>query len=562
MTPNSRLASIIVLMLLLLSCSRPNDGMVRGNKAVSSVLDSVEYILDDDSHYADSLVRLIDPQSIKGKKQRARYALFYTAAQFKEYQPFTSDSLIMEAVRYYSDKRNIDYRFLSYYYLGCVYWELKKIYEASVALAQAELLIDKIDNDFWKGLLCFRLGTVYHQCCHYMLASEYYNKAVVYYDLSGKYYHKNYSLFYMAGCEENMLHYKEADSINHLVQDWALENDSISLLKKAVISRFTINLNWDEMDTASYLFDQYISHYDESNSQILCQLLAYYYDRKKDFSKAEDFLNRARNYFTSNEDTIYWHYYSYLHAKEKGDVEGTLKHLRIYTSLDEDYARRVLNDPFLGIQRDYYQKVAELESAKAYKRITILVASIVAFILIFAISIFLGLKRRRDYDNQIREYISTINELTTQISVNQDKISNLNTKVRDMIRSQFNPSDYLYTRYYEQIDDNKKAERVYRVVRNQVEGFTNRKNIDHIDELLNETFDGIMNKVLSSGIDIIEKDLLILRFVLAGFSSKSIAALLGDKHLNVNQRKKRLLDKIQIKDPILMKDLSIALNDK
>ena len=71
-----------------------------------------------------------------------------------------------------------------------------------------------------------------------------------------------------------------------------------------------------------------------------------------------------------------------------------------------------------------------------------------------------------------------------------------------------------------------------------------------------------MNKVLSSGIDIIEKDLLILRFVLAGFSSKSIAALLGDKHLNVNQRKKRLLDKIQIKDPILMKDLSIALNDK
>ena len=120
MTPNSRLASIIALMLLLLSCSRPNDGMVRGNKAVKSILDSVESILDHDSHYADSLVRLIDPQSIKGKKLRARYALLYTATQYKEYQPFTSDSLIMEAVRYYSDKKNIDYRFLSYYYLGCV----------------------------------------------------------------------------------------------------------------------------------------------------------------------------------------------------------------------------------------------------------------------------------------------------------------------------------------------------------------------------------------------------------------------------------------------------------
>ena len=103
---------------------------------------------------------------------------------------------------------------------------------------------------------------------------------------------------------------------------------------------------------------------------------------------------------------------------------------------------------------------------------------------------------------------------------------------------------------------------MYRVVRSQVEGFTNRKNIDHIDELLNETFDGIMSKVLSSGIDIKEKDLLLLRFVLAGFSSKSIAALLGETHLNVNQRKKRLLDKIQIKDSKLMNELSIALNNK
>ena len=95
-----------------------------------------------------------------------------------------------------------------------------------------------------------------------------------------------------------------------------------------------------------------------------------------------------------------------------------------------------------------------------------------------------------------------------------------------------------------------------------MEDFTNRKNIDHIDELLNETFDGIMDKVLSSGIDIKEKDLLMLRFVLAGFSSKSIAALLGDTHLNISQRKKRLLDRIQIKAPELMKDLSNILNIK
>ena len=131
-----------------------------------------------------------------------------------------------------------------------------------------------------------------------------------------------------------------------------------------------------------------------------------------------------------------------------------------------------------------------------------------------------------------------------------------------MLRQQFNSSDYLYTRYYEQIDDNKKAERMYRVVKNQLDGFTNHKNICRIDELLDEAFDGIMGKITSSGLDIKEKDLLLLRFVLAGFSAKSIAALLDDTHQNINQRKKRMLDKIQTQAPKLMEELRIALDYK
>ena len=63
-----------------------------------------------------------------------------------------------------------------------------------------------------------------------------------------------------------------------------------------------------------------------------------------------------------------------------------------------------------------------------------------------------------------------------------------------------------------------------------------------------------------SGLEIKEKDLLILRYVLTGFSAKSIAALLGETHLNVNQRKKRLLDRIQIQNPDLFNELHNILN--
>ena len=131
-----------------------------------------------------------------------------------------------------------------------------------------------------------------------------------------------------------------------------------------------------------------------------------------------------------------------------------------------------------------------------------------------------------------------------------------------MILSIPNSSDYLYTRYYEQIDDSRKAERVYRVVRNQLKDFTNTKNLQYIDELLDDAFDGIMSKLLSSGLEFKEKDLMLIRFALAGFSAKSIAALLDESHQNINQRKKRMLDKIQIQAPKLMDELRIALNIK
>ena len=560
MTPNSRLASIIALMLLLLSCSRPNDGMVRGNKAVNSILDSVEYIMDHDSHYADSLVRLIDPQSIKGKILRARYALFYTAAQFKEYQPFTSDSLIKEAVRYYSDKMNIDYRFLSYYYLGCVYLELSKISEASVAFAQAEFLVDKIDNDHWKGLLYLRLGFVNRSTCNYIQAREDFIKAEECFGREGRDYYILSAMLNEGQVNRIMTNFTSADSIFQIIERRTLALGDSTFHRYCLFNRLACLLHLSETDLATDLIEKNGLTVDESSNDFKSLLtMSHYYIETKNYAKAESLLDRAGQLCKNEDDSIYYYFFNYRLAYRKGDIDKAFYHYGEFTSIQNNSLRMILNHSVLEAQYNNYKTITELEQLKARNKIITLIASIILIILISSLTIH---NKKRQAEERIRDYISSINDLTTQISVNKDKISKLNDKVREMLRQQFNPSDYLYTRYYEQLDDNKKAERLYRVVKNQMEGFTNRKNIDRIDELLNETFDGIMNKVLSSGIDIKEKDLLLLRFVLAGFSSKSIAALLGETHLNVNQRKKRLLDKIQIKDSKLMNELSIALNNK
>ena len=104
--------------LTVTGCSRINDGKVRSGSAIDALMNKAESIMNSDAGMADSLMNLIDPNYLIGKERKARYALLYTESQYKNYQPFTSDSLILTAARYYSISNNIDNRFLSYYYLG------------------------------------------------------------------------------------------------------------------------------------------------------------------------------------------------------------------------------------------------------------------------------------------------------------------------------------------------------------------------------------------------------------------------------------------------------------
>ena len=563
MTSCLRLTSIFLLAFFCLGFTRPDDGMVRGRKAVEALLDSVECTMDDYPAHADSLIKRVDPLSIRNKKQKARYALLYTAAEYKNYQPFTTDSLIMEAVSYYSHSQDIDYRFLSYYYLGCVYMEMDRLKDASVALAQAEWLVDRIDNDYWKGLLYGRLAEIFDANYDYIKAEAYYSMAETSFGLAGK---DLYRLNALLNIEKTLFikqNFNAADSILRIIgQDPVALSDSV-LYKEYLYERLNCFVYMNQPDSATFLIGKHDLIIDKPTDSFgYLGMMSMYYNELKDFVKAESYLNAAKNSIHSLTDSIYWLYYNYEFYNNKGIIDKAFEYYRELNNLQINDMRSFLDAPILNAQYDHYRSIAELESVKARNKITLLVASIIIFILLVFSIILLSRNRRREFENQIRDYISTIKELTTQISINQDKIGNLNAKIREMLRQQFNSSDYLYTRYYEQIDDNKKAERLYRVVKNQLDGFTNHKTINHIDELLDEAFDGIMYKISSSGVEIKEKDLLLLRFALAGFSAKSIAALLDDTHQNINQRKKRMLDKIQANAPDLMDELRIALNSR
>lgn len=557
------LVCMLVMIFAMSGCNYDTDGMVCGHRAVKTLLDSAECVMDDYPEYADSLMHLIDIHSIRNREQRARYALLFTATQYKTYQPFTSDTLIMEAVKYYSISKNIDYRFLSYYYLGCVYMEMGQTTDASVALAQAEQLVDRIDNDYWKGLLYSNLGSIYYKTCDFHHAEEYFFMSETCYSHAKKELHRLYALSDLCDCKVSMLAFKDADSILRIVEKEAIEYGDSSLYFDCVYKRLYYFVFSDETARAKKIIIDYNLNVDEQSVHPpYLEMMALYNSQIKDFKTSDFFLKQAWENSHSTVDSIYLFYICSLIAEDKGQIEESFEFFRKYTQLQSEDLKSLLNQPISIAQRDYFRTASELEAIKARNRVSLFIFSIIISLFIITSIILVNYNKRRKTQQEIRDYLQTIDDLTTQVSVNKGKIKTLNTQVREMLRQQYTPSDFLYTRYYEQIDDNRKAERLYRVVKSQIDGFTSRKNINRIDELLNSSFDGIMDKILSSGMELKEKDLLILRFVLAGFSAKSIATLLGETHQNVTQRKKRMLDKIGIIAPELLKELHTALNSR
>ncbi|MBR5841223.1 MAG: hypothetical protein IKY64_01235 [Bacteroidaceae bacterium] len=104
----------------------------------------------------------IPSASLRGEA-RALYAILRTQADYKCYEPLTSDSLIRYATDYYSRSRKSYRAAMAWYSLGCVYTELKNDAAAVEAYLQAQSL--------------FPDTTVrYHRLCYQNLGQHYLRK--------------------------------------------------------------------------------------------------------------------------------------------------------------------------------------------------------------------------------------------------------------------------------------------------------------------------------------------------------------------------------------------------
>ena len=275
--------SRVLLYLLLLAALC----MGCGGRAAMRQLERLEAQIDSAPELVRESLDSIPAATLRGEV-RALYAILRTQADYKCYEPLTSDSLIRYATHYYSRNRKNYRAAMAWYSLGCVYSDLKNDAAAVEAYLQAQSL--------------FPDTTVrYYRLCYQNLGYHYINKNMPdealaayqsYHRLSGEddrvyadiKLAQAYILKHMAEPANEIL--------MHLLQ-YREKIDTLSLrniLFELGKIEHTFNKNYDKADG---YFNELITLYDEEETDALHWFKGNIAEHREDTSRALQYYQMA-----------------------------------------------------------------------------------------------------------------------------------------------------------------------------------------------------------------------------------------------------------------------------
>lgn len=565
---------IVIISLAMLfgmsGCIGVSGGKAQGRRAVTSLMDSAEVIMNDAPEHALALIDSIASESIHNCSLNARYALLYSESLFKNYIKAPNDSIIMIAVRYYSIKNDPVRKFRSYYTLGCIYNELQQYTQAAVALGQAEQLKDLVDDDFRVGLLYTQLGDVFFNSYDFHRAEQYYRLAMDYYNQASKDIHRIYALYDIGRCEIHLLRYEDAHETMNEVYLWAQHNNDSKLLTASLKRLLLCSIHNINAKDATDEIERYLDISDYQDSDVFTSLLiAKYYIMTGNKTQADYYLNKSWSNAVSIQDSILLWYNESLIDQQSGQIESSYNKYRKSIQLQNQNIYKLLDQPILGAQKDYFKALSETELLLANQRKSrLIIVSLLLIVLMFLAIMGYIIFRARS-EQRKRDYLLVIEDLSAKEFLNKKKIKELNQqldeqslkeldanksiellsqKVRTLFHEQFGPTDFVLTRYYEFMSNSERAKRLYKIVEEHLQEFTSKENTARIDAHLNELYNQIMKDITDSSVNLSEKEVNVFRFLIAGLSAKSIATLLDCSKDSIYKTRDRALLKIEETD--------------
>lgn len=528
------------------------------------LLDDVDSYIRQCPDSALAVLRTVDDRDLNTKKLRARYSLLFAMALDKNYIDTTDVSVVMPAVQYYRKHGDPDDKLRAYFYLGRIFRNSMKLADAAVAYSIAEQFAMDSDDELQKGLLYMNFSELYNQIHNVDKEEEYARKGLNSYRLAGDSTHVYIALGSFALIQHTRHNWYKADSLYRVVIEKAKNDTLAEVTFLSNYAKMKMIRTEPDPQGAICLLDRILDEYNQPLSVLDYGVYAYASELLGNYTTCDEILQYVGS--LNDEQKSAASSWLYMIFRHRGDYKDALEYLVDAYSCDDNALDSLLMSPVSQRLQNYYENEARDANRKqviimvAALFIIVIIASIFAIILLFS-------RLKRIKEREISDRMLTLAEDTNRfMSEKNNQLIELNARYeneRDTLRKsfvsiykdKFTAVGELCRTFVESKDRADKKELIYYRVENLIADILNDdKRHLKFEERINSDLDNIITHLKEDLGDLDRKDVRLLCYLIAGFDTSTISAVLNMTATNIYTKKSRFKDRIRHLDSIYRED--------
>ena len=528
----------LICFLVFVSCAE--------NRQVRTAMDQAESCMSATPDSALSLVRGIKGPSLVTKGLRARHALLLTMALDKCYFDVSEDSTIRVAYDYYKyhgSKRN---RLLSTYYLGVIQQNGGEYINAALSFREAEPLAEELEDYRQLSLIEQHLSRIFSSNYDQVRAMEYAEQALDAAEKAGEDLMADYCRLDIVELMLASFRYDEAERELNLLRQKnkgtpVMYSYITKLLSHALLFKETQDFRGAEKCYQDVLALDVVQLNAEDYGR-----LALIKEIEGDSSSADSFLKIAESYVRTKIDSLVFYNDCYNVFDRRGDWRNARKNLLSRAKLQDEIEMGLLSQSVTHAMESYYLDNLVIEKLRSRSRM--ITSGLIGIVLLgFIIMLSFMIKRK---NRQLLEDLERIHEVSEDVDRLRLKGSTTSQIIEKLIADKIQSLQQLSESYFSWGDDafKKREEKEGTFLLDEIlasfrmqlsELRKDHSFIASLEQSLNLSYDGIMDKArqcLNTEKDI---DYSVLTLLFSGFSIKSISFLLRMSEASLRMRKTR-----------------------
>ncbi len=534
-------------LLFMMSCSE--------NRQIRTGLDLAESYLSTAPDSALAVIQGIDGPSLPTRSLRARHALLQTMAQDKCYIDVAEDSTVLVAYDYYQHHGGKRDRLLATYYLGVIRQNAEAYIPAAWAFREAEPLAEALEDYRQLSLIDQHLSRLFAINYDHVRALEYAEKALDAAELAGESLMADYCRLDMANQQMAQKEYSQAADLLRGLLGKGNENSDLYARASLALARTLIYQPGPDFQSAKGMLEeiQRIRKPEQLETNLLYLMsLAMVYENEGHQEQSDKCLEQASSLLNIPIDSAVFYDSKRYILELRRDWDNAYRSLYQAVTIQDGIVSRLLDQSVTHSMEQYFADKWEMERTRSRSRLYLL--GFLGMLLFGIIAGLLLLLRKKN--KRLLEEMLTIQEVSDDLDQLRKEHAASYELVERFITDKVNSLQRLSESYFTWEDAAvKKRETqqgiltrddIIRQFRMQLgELRRDQSFIPALEQSLNYTDDGIMDKARQLFKKDNELDCSFLTLLFSGFSIKSISYLLRMSEASLRMRKTRIKQQIE-----------------